>query len=81
MINCLLFYLVYLMLLIIFYVHIILKETLVLCNSRTLRGDDISRFGFLPPIRFRVISWILPAFDVAYHHVSWLFLQQVRNVL
>ena len=39
------------------------------CNSRKVRGGDISHFGFLP------------ALDAAYHHVSWLCLQQVGNVL
>ena len=24
------------------------------CNSRKVRGGDISHFGFLPPVRFRV---------------------------
>ena len=28
-----------------------------------------------------LISWVLPALDAAYHHVSWLCLQQVGNVL
>ena len=33
-----------------FYVCIILLP----CNSRKVRGGDISHFGFLPPVRFRV---------------------------
>ena len=28
-----------------------------------------------------MISWVLPALDAAYHHVSWLCLKQVGNVL
>ena len=28
-----------------------------------------------------LISWVLPALDAAYHHVSWLCLQQIGNVL
>ena len=27
------------------------------------------------------MSWVLPALGAAYHHVSWLCLQQVGNVL
>ena len=48
-----------------------------------MRGGDISHFGFLPPARFKcvLISWVLPALDAAYHHVSWLCLQQVGSVL
>ena len=37
-----------------FYVCKILKEALMPCNSRKVRGGDISHFGFLPPVRFRV---------------------------
>ena len=36
-----------------FYVCIILLEALLPCNSRKVRGGDISHFGFLPPVRFR----------------------------
>ena len=35
---------------------------------------------YLCPIWSVLISWVLPALDVAYHHVSWLCLQEVGNV-
>ena len=39
---------------VILFVCIILLEALLPCNSRKVRGGDISHFGFLPPVRFRL---------------------------
>ena len=58
------------MLLIIFHVFIILKEALLPCNSRKVRGGDIAHYEF-----YRLSDLGCPDFvgtiglDAAYHHV------------